>query len=65
MEKLFLIILTVYSVASHAQKAGDTSIKVGTNVITLSEIVVNNKLNVPAFIEIVKVILLFIKLSKI
>ena len=31
--------------------AQDTNIIVGTKIITLSEVVVNNKLNVPAFIE--------------
>jgi hypothetical protein len=43
------------SLVAHAQQAGaDTVINVGQKVITLSEVVVNNKLNVPAFINRVK-----------
>ena len=37
-----------------AQNKNDTTIKVDNNYITLSEIVVNNKLDVPSFIERVK-----------
>jgi hypothetical protein len=48
----------LYLIASlpvHAQQKGaDTVINVGQKVITLSEVVVNNKLNVPAFINRVK-----------
>jgi hypothetical protein len=36
------------------QKNGDTIVNVGQKVITLTEVVVNNKLNVPAFISRVK-----------
>ncbi|MBX2933238.1 MAG: hypothetical protein KF825_03270 [Ferruginibacter sp.] len=37
-----------------AQLAGDSTVTVGKKIITLSEVVVNNKLNVPAFIEKIK-----------
>jgi len=37
-----------------AQSTGDSTITVGKKVITLSEVVVNNKLDVPAFIERIK-----------
>ena len=37
-----------------AQSTGDSTITVGKKTITLSEVVVNNKLNVPAFIERIK-----------
>lgn len=37
-----------------AQSVGDSTVTVGKNIITLSEVVVNNKLNVPAFIERIK-----------
>lgn len=39
---------------SMAQSAGDSAVTVGKKIITLSEVVVNNKLNVPAFIERIK-----------
>ena len=42
------------SLISPAQEKNDTLIKVKENYITLSEIVVNNKLDVPSFIERVK-----------
>ncbi len=38
----------------HAQQTGDTMISVGKKNITLSEVVVNNKLNVPVFIQRIK-----------
>ena len=38
----------------NAQVPGDSSVDVGKKIITLSNFVINNKLNVPAFIEIVK-----------
>ncbi len=37
-----------------AQKPTDTSITVGSKIVTLAEVVVNNKLNVPVFIERIK-----------
>lgn len=43
-----------YLLFSFCCSAQDTNIIVGTKIITLSEVVVNNKLNVPAFIERMK-----------
>ena len=37
-----------------AQEKNDSAVMVGKKTITLSEVVVNNKLNVPAFIERIK-----------
>jgi hypothetical protein len=37
-----------------AQEKNDTTITIGKKIITLSEVVVNNKLNVPAFINRIK-----------
>jgi hypothetical protein len=54
MHKIFLIILTILNLNTRAQKGTDTTMKIGAKVITLSEVVVNNKLNVPAFIEKIK-----------
>ena len=39
---------------SNAQEKNDSTILVGKKAITLSEVVVNNKLNVPAFINRIK-----------
>src|SRR5436190_22567281 len=47
-------IYLICSVNSFAQEANDTAISVGKKVITLSEVVVNNKLNVPSFIDRIK-----------
>ena len=47
------ITLLVAPAASFAQQK-DSAVSVGKKVITLSEVVVNNKLNVPAFIERIK-----------
>jgi hypothetical protein len=53
MQKFSLLSLLLFvSVCIFGQK--DTTIKVNENYITLSEIVVNNKLDVPSFIERVK-----------
>ena len=49
---LFLILFIVST--ANAQITRDSSIDVGKKVITLSTFVINNKLNVPAFIEKVK-----------
>ena len=46
--------MLVFSFSLSAQDKNDTTIKVDGNYITLSEIVVNNKLDVPSFIERVK-----------
>jgi len=54
MHKIFLIILTILNLNIRAQKSTDTTVKIGAKIITLSEVVVNNKLNVPAFIEKIK-----------
>jgi hypothetical protein len=37
-----------------AQKINDSTVTVGQKIITLSEVVINNKLNIPAFIEHIK-----------
>ncbi len=50
---LFLFIFLL-SITASAQVSGDTSIMFGNKMITLSEVVLNNKLNVPAFIEHIK-----------
>ena len=47
----FLIFFLIYSVAAAQQTETDSSINVGKKVITLSEVVLDNKLNVPTFIE--------------
>ena len=47
----FCLLITV---KSHAQEKNDSVITVGNKTITLSEVVVNNKLNVPAFINRIK-----------
>ena len=39
---------------SFAQVKNDSAVVVGKKTITLSEVVVNNKLNIPAFIERIK-----------
>ena len=55
LKKLFAIaIMLLFSFTLSAQDKNDTTIKVDGNYITLSEIVVNNKLDVPSFIERVK-----------
>jgi hypothetical protein len=55
LKKFFAIILLLQCTLSLlAQDKNDTTIKVNENYITLSEIVVNNKLDVPSFIERVK-----------
>ncbi len=55
IQKIFALLLLLFcSSFLFAQKKKDTTIKVDENYITLSEIVVNNKLDVPSFIERVK-----------
>ena len=55
VQKIFtLILLLFYTTFLFAQKEKDTTIKVNEHYITLSEIVVNNKLDVASFIEKVK-----------
>ncbi len=55
IQKFFtLFVLLNISLYLTAQRKNDTTIKVNENYITLSEIVLNNKLNVPSFIKRVK-----------
>ncbi|MGN6531934.1 MAG: hypothetical protein ACTHK0_09300, partial [Ginsengibacter sp.] len=54
-QKIFaLSVLLILSSFLFAQKKKDTTVKVDENYITLSEIVVNHKLDVPSFIERIK-----------
>src|SRR6185437_8762351 len=55
VQKIFtLLLLLFYTTFLFAQKEKDTTVKVNEHYITLSEIVVNNKLDVASFIERVK-----------
>ena len=49
----FFLMMLIVSFAN-AQTTGDSTIDVGNKIITLSNFVINNKLNVPTFIEKVK-----------
>jgi hypothetical protein len=51
---LMFAVMTLIAGGLVAQQENDSTIKVDENYITLSEIVINNKLNVPSFIERVK-----------
>lgn len=51
---LLLLPCLVFSACLTAQNKGDTTIQVDNNFITLSEVVVNNQLDVPYFISRVK-----------
>ena len=51
---LFFVFFIIFKFVSLAQIASDSAVDVGKKVITLSNFVINNKLNVPAFIEKVK-----------
>lgn len=51
--RAFFLMILIVSFAN-AQTTGDSTIDVGNKIITLSNFVINNKLNVPAFIEKVK-----------
>lgn len=51
---LALFVLLFTSLFLYAQEKNDSTIKIDKNYIRLSEIVVNNKLDVPSFIERVK-----------
>lgn len=54
-KKIITAFLCIHSCISlYAQKNTDSSVIIGKNIITLSEVVVSNKLNVPAFIERIK-----------
>ena len=50
----FLFISFIINVEAVAQENADSNITVGKKIITLSEVVVDNKLNVPTFIERIK-----------
>ncbi|MEP6596992.1 MAG: hypothetical protein ABJA71_13650 [Ginsengibacter sp.] len=54
MSKFIVIIPLLFAGIVSAQNKSDSTIKVDEKVITLSEIVINSKLNVPSFIERVK-----------
>lgn len=51
MPAFFCVILTVHL---FAQQKNDTTVLIGKHSVTLSEVVVDNKLNIPVFIERVK-----------
>ena len=55
MRSLFIsIVLVMATISVLAQQHPDSIITIGKNTITLSEVVINNKLNIPGFIERVK-----------
>ncbi|MEJ7627083.1 MAG: hypothetical protein WKF35_09480 [Ferruginibacter sp.] len=54
MKKFLFHVLLFSCLGTYAQKREDSTIQVGKKIITLSEIVLNNKLNVPAFINRIK-----------
>jgi hypothetical protein len=56
MQKNIAFILLFVSIQLHAQlnSTNDTTIMVGKKAITLSEVVINNKLNIPTFINRIK-----------
>ncbi len=55
MKNFITFLLWFFSIINiHAQQKKDTTIIVGQKTITLSEVVLNNKLNIPAFIERIK-----------
>ena len=60
-----IIILCVFYAAAYSQQKNDSTVKVDENYITLSEIVVSDKLDVPSFIERVRMTQLSIRHSAI
>jgi len=54
MPKFTVLFLLLLPAVSLAQNKNDSIVKVDEKVITLSEIVINSKLNVPSFIERIK-----------
>jgi hypothetical protein len=55
MKNFITFLLCLFSILSAlAQQKKDTTVIVGEKTITLSEVVLNNKLNIPAFIERIK-----------
>jgi len=54
MKIIFSAIFAVSAFAAFSQQRGDTAVTEGKNIITLSEVVINNNLNIPWFIKRVK-----------
>lgn len=52
VHKIFLLV--IYFLLAKASYSQDSIVQFGSKIITLSEVVVNNKLNVPAFIDRIK-----------
>lgn len=53
----YLLPVLIFLIASsklEAQSPGDSTVRIGNKTITLSEVIIDNKLNVPAFIERIK-----------
>jgi hypothetical protein len=50
----YILFIFLFPAFVFAQQKKDTVVMVGSKVITLAEVVVNNKLNVPSFIERIK-----------
>lgn len=51
---ILFIFYLLFAAAITAQQQNDTTVMIGKKTITLSEVVLNNKLNIPAFIERIK-----------
>ena len=49
-----VFISTLFTATVTAQQQNDSTVMIGKKTITLSEVVLNNKLNIPAFIERIK-----------
>ena len=54
MKQLSAFIPIIFSILLSSAQVKDSAVTVGKKIITLSEVVVNNKLNVPAFIDRIK-----------
>lgn len=54
MKCFFLPVFILFSLNCWSQKPVDSIISVGKKIITLSEVVIDNRLNIPAFIERIK-----------
>jgi hypothetical protein len=50
----FFFMMLLFAKSTSAQIKSDTVVTAGNKVITLSEVIVNNKLNIPVFIERIK-----------
>ena len=53
-KSMLVFFIVLFSLTIRAQQKADTTVTVGRNIITLSNVVVNNKLNIPSFIDLVK-----------